>query len=74
MKNVYMMAQKTVHISCWINNIAYHNLTYSSLLINNNVWIDLTHQVNTIATVNILCMSNMTCINFDITYYLLPII
>ena len=35
---------------------------------------DLTHQVNTIATINIFCMSNITCINFDISYYLLPII
>ena len=35
---------------------------------------DLTHQVNTIATINIFCMSNIACINFDITYYLLAII
>ena len=27
--------------------------------------------LNTIATINIYCMSNITCINFDITYYLL---
>ena len=27
-KNVYMMTKKiNVHISCWINNIASHNLT-----------------------------------------------
>ena len=26
------------------------------------------------ATINIFCMYNITCINFDITYYLLPII
>ena len=30
--------------------------------------------MNTIATLNIFCLSNITCINFDITYYLLPII
>ena len=35
---------------------------------------DLTHQVNTIANINIFYMSNITCINFDIIYYLLPII
>ena len=34
---------------------------------------DLSHQVNTIATINIFCMCNITFINFDITYYL-PII
>ena len=31
---------------------------------------DLYHQVNTIATINIFCMANITLINFDITYYL----
>ena len=32
---------------------------------------DLSHyNVNTIATINIFCMSNITYINFDITYYL----
>ena len=35
---------------------------------------DLSHQVNTIATLNIFCLSNITCINFDTTYYLLPLI
>ena len=35
---------------------------------------NLTHQVNTIAAINIFCMSSITWINFDITYYLLPII
>ena len=46
----------------------YHILTL--LVIDNNVWMDPSHQVNTIATINIFSMSN---INFDITYYLLPI-
>ena len=67
MKNVYM-TKKKVHISCWIHDIAYHILT--SLVMNNNVWMDLSHQVNTISTINIFCMSNITTINFDITYYL----
>ena len=71
MKNVYMTTKKN-HISCWITNIAYHNLTL--LVINNNVWMDLSHQVYTIAAINIFCMSNITCVNFDITHYLLPII
>ena len=31
---------------------------------------DLSHQVNTMATINIFCMSNITWINFDITYVL----
>ena len=30
----------------------------------------LSHQVNTIAAINIFCVSNITYINFDITYYL----
>ena len=46
----------------------YHILTL--LVIDNNILMDLSHQVNTIATINIFCMSN---INFDITYYLLHI-
>ena len=28
----------------------------------------LSHQVNTIATINIFCMSNITWINFDIAF------
>ena len=31
---------------------------------------DLSHQVNTKATINLFCVSNITYINFDITYYL----
>ena len=46
-KRIHDDEKKKVHISCWINNIAYHNLTW--LVINNNVWMDLTHQVNTLA-------------------------
>ena len=30
----------------------------------------MSHQVNTIATINIFRMSNITHMNFDITYYL----
>ena len=71
MKNVYMKKKKFTY-PVELNNIAYNNLT--ELVINNNVWMDLTHQVNTIATLNIFYLSNITCINFDITYYLLPII
>ena len=33
-------------------------------------WMDMSHQVNTIATINIFWMSNITYIHFDITYYL----
>ena len=72
MKNKVHGDEKKGHISCWINDIAYHILTL--LVINNNVWMNLSHRANTIATINTFCMSNITCINFDITYYLLPII
>ena len=50
-----------VHHSRTLVHIAYHNL-----IINNNVWMDLSHQVKTIATINIFCLSNITTINFDI--------
>ena len=71
MKNVYMMTKKKFLYPVELNNIAYHNLT--KLVINNNVWMDLTHQVNTIAILNIFGLYNITCINFvlHIIYYLL---
>ena len=49
-------------------------ITLTYLVINNNVCMNLSHQVNTIATINIFCMSNITWNNFNITYYLVPII
>ena len=66
--------EKKVHISCWIKQYCLSQFNIASWLMN------LTHQVNTIAillksaTLDIFCLSNITCINFDITYYLLPII
>ena len=49
-------------------------ITFTYLVNNNNDGMDLSRRVNTIATINIFCMSNITWINFDITYFLFPII
>ena len=40
------------------------------LIVLTSVRMDLSHQVNTIATINLFCMSNITCINFGIIYCL----
>ena len=51
-KHINYDQKEYVHLSGLINDIIYHILTYT-IVSNNNLWIDLSHQVNTIATVNV---------------------
>ena len=65
MKKVYIMIKKMFSYPVELKRY-YLSHVKIAIVINNNVWMDLSHQVNTIATINTFCMSNITCINFDI--------
>ena len=63
-QNVRIMSKKYVNISGWVNDIVYHISTL--LVINCNVWMDLSHQMTIITTTISL---KIIFSNFDLTYY-----